>query len=341
MQYTKKRDSDKNSQKASRQASGLGRRDLMKFGAGLALAGILKVPEAFGQEGQPPQNTIYAPSGYAETTPPVTTDQQASQDTVYVCPMDPDIRSNEPGVCPRCGMTLVAGIPDYTAEYRVDLKVTPRAPKPGETAKLDFTVFDPYRNRPVKNFQVVHEKLYHLFVVSQGLEYFLHDHPTPNPDGTFTLNTVFPKAGMYRLLSDIYPTGGTPQLIAKTVFVPGTPPEPVAIPVDFSPKDTENMHVELASDPGQPVAGLKTILKCHVGPVDGFEQLLGAWAHLLVASDDLVDMIHTHPTIADGGPDLQFNLIFPRARTYRLWLQFQRKGVINTAHFDIAVSSLG
>ena len=30
---------------------------------------------------------------------------------VYQCPMDPDIRSNVPGVCPRCGMTLRAGIP--------------------------------------------------------------------------------------------------------------------------------------------------------------------------------------------------------------------------------------
>ena len=31
---------------------------------------------------------------------------------------------------------------------------------------------------------------------------------------------------------------------------------------------------------------------------------------------------------------------FPRARTYRVWVQFQRKGVINTAHFDVPVSEL-
>ena len=34
----------------------------------------------------------------------------ASQD--YVCPMDPDVRSDKPGVCPRCGMKLVLGISD-------------------------------------------------------------------------------------------------------------------------------------------------------------------------------------------------------------------------------------
>ena len=26
---------------------------------------------------------------------------------VYTCPMHPDVRSNKPGECPKCGMTLV------------------------------------------------------------------------------------------------------------------------------------------------------------------------------------------------------------------------------------------
>ena len=34
------------------------------------------------------------------------------------CPMDPDVRSMQPGRCPRCGMTLTPGIPDGL-EYRV------------------------------------------------------------------------------------------------------------------------------------------------------------------------------------------------------------------------------
>ena len=59
------------------------------------------------------------------------------------------------------------------------------------------------------------------------------------------------------------------------------------------------------------------------------------------ASDDLIDMMHSHPFIADGGPQIQFNLVFPRARTYRVWVQFQRKGVVNTAHFDVPVKELG
>ena len=56
---------------------------------------------------------------------------------------------------------------------------------------------------------------------------------------------------------------------------------------------------------------------------------------ILVASDDLIDLIHTHPYLADGSPELQFNLVFPRARMYRIWVRFQRNGAVNTARFDV------
>jgi hypothetical protein len=62
---------------------------------------------------------------------------------------------------------------------------------------------------------------------------------------------------------------------------------------------------------------------------------------MLVASAVLIDLIHEHPLIADGGPQTQFNVIFPRAKAHRVWVQFQRKGVVNTAHFDIPVKELG
>jgi hypothetical protein len=145
---------------------------------------------------------------------------------------------------------------------------------------------------------------------------------------------------MYRVLGDFYPDGATPQLIAKTVIIPGEPPAPVTIGRDTSTKEAENMQVELVTEPQEPIAGMKTMLFFHVKPADGLEPYLGAWGHMLAASDDLIDLIHTHPFLADGGPQIQFNLIFPRARTYRLWVQFQRKGVVNTARFDVPVRML-
>ena len=262
-----------------------------------------------------------------------------AQDAVYVCPMDPDVRSNKPGVCSRCGMKLATGVPD-PVEYGLDLSVTPRVPKPQQTARLQFTVRDPWKDRPVTSFQVVHEKLFHMFAVSQDLDFFVHNHPTFQENGDFTYDLAFPKPGMYRVLGDFYPDGATPQLITKTILVPGPAPAPVKISRDYATKDTENMQVELVTDPPKPIAHVKTMMFFRVKPADGLEQYLGAWGHMLAASDDLIDMIHTHPFLADGGPQIQFNVFFPRARMYRVWVQFQRKGVVNTARFDIPVEDL-
>ena len=262
-----------------------------------------------------------------------------AQDSVFSCPMDPDVRSNQPGVCKRCGMKMVSGIPD-PVEYHLDLTTTPRILKVGQPVRMQFEVHDPWKDRQVTSFQIVHEKLFHMFVVSQDLEFFVHDHPIYGPDGTFYYDIKFPKPGMYRVLGDFYPDGATPQLITKTVLVPGAATAPAKITWDYSTKDTENMHVEFSTDPPQPIVGMKTLLYFKVTPVEGFEKLLGAWGHMLVASDDLIDMIHTHPFIADGGPQVQFNVTFPRARMYRLWVQFQRNGVVNTAHFDVPVNEL-
>jgi hypothetical protein len=61
---------------------------------------------------------------------------------------------------------------------------------------------------------------------------------------------------------------------------------------------------------------------------------------MLAVSNDLIDTIHSHPFIADGGPQLQFNIFFPREATYRIWVQFQRKGVVNTVAFTLPVEQL-
>jgi hypothetical protein len=261
----------------------------------------------------------------------------------YACPMDPGVRSAGPGKCPRCGMALVLSIPD-PVEYPLELTLKPRAPKPHEPVELTFRVKDPKTNAPVRQFEIVHEKLFHLFMVSQDLEFFLHDHPGLADDGSFRYRASLPSAGMYRLLGDYYPTGGTPQLTAKTIFVPGGRWQAPHLNPDLEAKHAGNMDVELTMEPPVPRAGLKTMLFFRLKPADGLELYLGAWAHLLAASDDLLDMIHTHPFAPGpgGSPEsqVQFNVIFPRARAYRMWVQFQRKGLVNTAVFTVPVAEL-
>src|SRR5262249_30914783 len=139
---------------------------------------------------------------------------------MFVCPMDPEVRSLNPGKCPRCGMTLVAGIPQ-PVEDPMQFKAEPRQIPAGHDLTLAFRVLDPKSGEPVKRFEIVHEKLFHLFLVSQDLDYFAHVHPDFQPDGWFRLKTRLPKPGTYRLLADFDPIGGTPQLAARTFSTAG------------------------------------------------------------------------------------------------------------------------
>lgn len=261
----------------------------------------------------------------------------------FVCPMDRDVTSKTPGFCPRCGMKLVAGIPD-PKEYPVEIAAEPRAIEPGKNTQFTFRIEDPKTHALVRDFEIVHEKLYHLFVVSQDLRFFTHTHPELHSDATFRLDLRLPKPGMYRVLSDFYPKGGTPQLAVNTLMASGGEfePEPAKLAPDLAPQRAENIDVELVTEPAQPLAGRKTTMLFRVKPNDGIELYLGAWAHMLAASSDLIDMIHSHPIQAtDRGSDykqLQFSLLFPRAGIYRVWVQTQRKGVVNTVAFNVPVA---
>jgi hypothetical protein len=261
----------------------------------------------------------------------------ASNAPIYLCPMDKDIRSYGPGQCPRCGMKLVTAIPD-PVEYQLELTATP-PPRPNTTVHLKFEVFDPWKGNLVTRFTLVHERLFHAFIVSRDLQFFVHGHPVFQ-DGSFNLDLTLPKPGMYRVLGDFYPEASTPQLVTKTLFVAGEESTPVPLVRDYSQKQAENLSVQLSTMPEAPIAGMLTQLRFAVAPAGGLQRYLGAWSHMLAASDDLIDMMHTHPTLADGGPEMQFTVVFPRAQMYRVWVQFQRSGVVNTAHFDIPVRQM-
>jgi Heavy metal binding domain len=261
-----------------------------------------------------------------------------SKDPVYICPMDPDVRSHAPGKCRRCGMALQAGIPD-PVEFHLDVAALPEHLTPGQPAALQFFIHDPWKDRPVTAYNLVHEKLFHAFVVSEDLQFFQHSHPTLVGNGVFQLPITFPHAGMFRVLGDFYPSGATPQLNAQTIFVPGSAPAPVRLTRDYSTKSAENMRVALETIPQQPIAGNRTQMRFRIEPGSGLEKYLGAWAHMLAASNDLIDLMHEHPYRVDEGPMVEFEITFPRPMAYRTWVQFQRNGIVNTVHFDVEVAA--
>jgi hypothetical protein len=208
-------------------------------------------------------------------------------------------------------------------------------------------VAHPKTGAAVRDFEVVHERIFHLFLLHEDLGWFAHEHPEQSADGRFVWHGVLPRAGGYRIVADCFPRGSTPQFLANTVYTRGglEAPASPAIAPDRSAKQGANLAVELITEPGQPLAGQETLLFFRINPVEGLEQYLAAWGHMLIASEDLVDVIHDHPLYsypeARDKPQIQFNVIFPRPVHYRIFVQFQREGIINTVNFTLPVRRLG
>ncbi len=235
-------------------------------------------------------------------------------------------------------MKLVLGIPDRI-ELPLEVTHTPALLRPRENATLRLRVLQPDSHTIQRNFEIVHEKLMHVFLVSESLEYFAHVHPTLQDDGSFLLPICLPEGGMYRLLADFYPAGSVPQLAVATFFLAGKG-SPQHLAPETAPYRAANLTAALRFEPPQPVAGLQTRLFFTLDPAEGLERYLGAWAHMLVVSGDLIDLIHIHPFLTDERQHMQFNLVFPRPGMYRVWTQFQRLGTVNTTRFTLPVGAL-
>jgi len=115
------------------------------------------------------------------------------EEVAYVCPMHADFTSHVPGDCAKCGMTLVKGTPFDMRDFKLEVTATPEVPKAGEKVSLSFRVVRPGTGELVTDFELVHEMPYHLFVVSQDMEYFQHIHPSagaPVPPGRSARNSA-------------------------------------------------------------------------------------------------------------------------------------------------------
>ena len=284
-----------------------------------------------------------------------------NNDEFYACAMHPDVMSDKPGKCPKCAMTLVRTRRPEMAEYEVKLATTPAIVKPGEKFRLSFLISHPKTGAPVKEFNIVHDMPFHLFVVSEDLNYFAHLHPQQQADGSFTIETMVPKAGSYIIYCDIFPVGGMPQVAHLNLITAGFNGDLFSSQAQLEPdkiltKTLEGVRFELTLNPAEPIGGRPATLKFHLTdektgePVRDLQPYLGAWGHTLILSEDASDYIHSHPTemIPDGvdrtkiygGSDVSFDAFFPRPGHYRVWSQFQRQGKLITVAFTIGVRRL-
>lgn len=276
--------------------------------------------------------------------------------TGYVCPMHPDVMSGEPGKCPRCGMDLIPGDPLMASDFRLHVDTTPAVVKAGVPITFRFTAVHPLTGKQVEHFAEVHDKLYHLFVLSRDMEFFEHLHPEPQKDGSFTLQVTLPKPGHYMLYSDFFPEGGGPQIISTPIVTAGFDGDvmssiPTLKPESVWDRTVDGSRVQMTVERTQLIAGDDVDMPVHFTdvatgePVRDLERYLGAFGHALILSEDMLEYVHAHPeeqlegttVTSGGGPDLIFHGLFPKPGRYRMWMQFQRHGRLNTVVFTFQV----
>ena len=283
--------------------------------------------------------------------------QLTGDEVYYVCPMHPDVMAETPGRCPKCGMTMVRTGPPETREYDVQIKTEPAVLKPREKFLLTFDIINPQSGVRVKDFNIYHDMPFHLFLVSQDLTYFEHLHPQQQTDGRFAIDTSLPRAGAYMIYCDMFPVGGLPHVVQRSLVTAGFNVDLFGQQAKLEPdhvwsKSVSGMRVELTLNPIEPVGGKNVTLKYRLidavsgEPVTDLQPYLGAWGHTLILSEDGRDYIHSHPSelIPDGadrnqlhgGPNVLFDAFLPRAGRYRIWSQFQRNGEVVTLSFTIA-----
>ena len=299
-----------------------------------------------------------------EPPPPA---ENVNVETAFVCPMHPDYTMDIGGNCPRCGMALVRAAPFDVRDYRLDFQTVPPVVRPGQKATLRFSIFHPGTGEPIKKFEVVHERQYHLFVISQDMEYFQHIHPAQHEDGSWSIDVTLPKAGYYKILSDFLPGGGAVQFLARPLVTAGYAGDLAAdsarlVPDTVLTKAVDDVTASLSYDPATFIAGLYGHLNFHLTdtatgrPITDLQTYLGAFGHTLVMSEDMVDYVHSHPLDivampddggppeflippgADleklrGGPNVTFDGLVPKAGRYRAWTQFRRNDKVYTFAF--------
>jgi hypothetical protein len=317
--------------------------------SGRALVAMPALAEQLGSLGDPPDEAV-----------------------AWVCPMHPSYTSMTAGTCPICGMVLIQTKPYDTRDFGVTFRTEPAAVVPGGKVTLLFKFLQPGTGLVVTDFEIVHTKLFHLFVISQDMEYFAHIHPLMRDDGTWTIDTTLPKAGYYQLLCDFMPKGGSGQFLCVPLVTANLAGDLASDSARLTPdavlrKSDADITAALALDPA-PASGQYVHLNFELTdtvtgrPITDLQTYLGQFSHMLLMSEDMRSYVHSHPinlvveqedatgtpeyiiapdadlAAIRGGPRVTFDALMPKAGRFRAWAQFQRHDQVRTIPFTFTVT---
>ena len=252
--------------------------------------------------------------------------------------MDADVRSNKPGVCPRCGMTLVLKIPERI-EYPLEVTWTPPAPRPHEPLGTDFSRSPSRHRQHCRQLRNRARKVDASVRRQREPGVFL-----PRTSGSAKRRTLHShvRSALRRHVSFAcrFLSGGRDSATGRQHLLCRWP---------RTCRDARAFHRAL---PGYQLNRDSAHRAARAAGRSGKQAHLFAQSRAKISNAisapggtcsppaaDLIDLLHLHPFLVKGG-DIQFNIIFPRPGLYRIWTQFQRSGTVNTTVFTLPVKAL-
>jgi hypothetical protein len=231
--------------------------------------------------------------------------------------------------------------------FTLEMKTQPGRVHSGGETKLTLSVKERATGKIVQKFDEVHTEPMHLIIVRSDLGAFFHEHPTLNPDGTFTHAFTFPTGGRWNLFADCAPAGAGGQVLMATVNVGGASPAPQPLKPETAPIVEQGgltLALTIEKLPAKTMIPLTFTLSGPNGkPISDLQPWLGAMAHLILIEKDAKTFVHSHPDESDptNGKrgSLTFLARFPKPGVYRGWVQFQRDGKITTMPFTVAATA--
>jgi hypothetical protein len=198
----------------------------------------------------------------------------------------------------------------------------------GRQEQIAFRIVDT-RGQTVREFDIEHTKRMHLILARRDLTGFQHLHPEQRANGTWTTTARLDDAGSYRLFAD-FSRHGKPKTLASDLRVDGAADlQPLPAPQPFAQSDG---GYDVRLDAGRVHPGEEAELRFTISK-DGrpvrTEPYLGAGGHLVALREGDLAFLHVHPQ--DDG--VRFEATFPTAGRYRLFLQFQHEGRVQTVAF--------
>ena len=233
--------------------------------------------------------------------------------------------------------TMAAGAVPGLAVSENGYRLVPAAmsaPAGARTA-YEFSIVDP-DGEPLTDFDVEHERKMHLIVLRRDFAGFQHAHPELGADGTWKVELDTSLPGTYRVFADFTSGDGEAMTLATDLSVPGAF-EPRPLPMPERTVDADDGY-EVRIDSAEPEAGTATRVEFTINrngeAVDGVQPYLGADGHLVVLREGDLAFLHAHPQGEPGGSGpIAFDVDYPSAGAYRMYLQFRHRGEVHTAAF--------